>query len=215
MNPLFPSDNTRPVSRKRAMPTAATDRYNKTLDFIRSVLKFNAEVELQSTALNQQFGVSTSFLTALFKLNAVTRRRKQGKSYYYKALPKLETVTAQNISEELAKANKKDDPNEPVKPQPEELVKIAEANSANEPEPTNAIIQTDEKTDKTETYLIGLTGADNLSDMLYINLDKKPKDFDSAMTMINNMNCGPGQKIVLVSVVSVFEPIRKLEETTL
>ena len=74
MNPLFPSDNTRPVSRKRAMPTAATDRYNKTLDFIRSVLKFNAEVELQSTALNQQFGVSTSFLTALFKLNAVTRR---------------------------------------------------------------------------------------------------------------------------------------------
>ena len=130
-------------------------------------------------------------------------------------MPKLETVTAQNISEELAKANKKDDPNEPVKPQPEELVKIAEANSANEPEPTNAIIQTDEKTDKTETYLIGLTGADNLSDMLYINLDKKPKDFDSAMTMINNMNCGPGQKIVLVSVVSVFEPIRKLEETTL
>lgn len=185
------------VSPRRWFSKSALVRYEVALQDLREQLSTGEFVAIDPAEFSKKHKITSTFLYALFRMQAVDRMRKN-KLFHFKELPvlgELETRAIPDAIRDLAVLSEMEFNRKWHKTEAEEA----------EPETTEEKPQ--------ETYLVGLLSDGVLS--VHIKPEYRFSDYGTANDSLNNFTCNPGQKIVLVKVMDVVEPVRIMQQSTL
>jgi len=191
--PLFTPNPLAGQPHPKIIRSAAEQRYDEALDFLRLQLKKDSFELFSPAEFSNAFRISQSFTTALLRLKAVERKWIKPAGNYYKALDKLWTITSLDVLKECRRGNLKS----------RQTVKLSQCQSEDMPKQTPSNLS---------TFLVGLTENNNV----VISIDSKFDSVESeALKTVEGLNCTPGSKIILLKVVGVFEPKTVLQPASL
>ncbi|GAB4042527.1 hypothetical protein [Spirosoma litoris] len=201
--PLFTPNPSAGQPKTKIVRGNAIERYNEALEYLRIELSINYFKVISSAELANTFKISHSFLAVVASLGAVERRYKK-KTFHYRATSKLLEIDGKKVLDEKRVLF-------PNKPKPE-VEKVAEKVEPPKDIPTTHLAV--EATTRTvETYLIGVVE----NGVLTVDISNKftfeyPED---ASNQLRDFSCESGQKLALLKVIEVVEPVRVFQSSTL
>lgn len=110
-NSLFDKENARllmPVNQYGKYSNVSIKRHENAIDWLRAELANDKEILIESVTVAEKFMVGSAFLTSVFRLGALSRRRK-GKNFLYKRTTTLVDITGKMVIDETRGVNKSAD----------------------------------------------------------------------------------------------------------
>ena len=224
-----PQFTTADVVRAKIARSGWQGRYTEAIQYLREELKAGGWAPIRADEFAETFKITTSFLHLCVAIKAVEcTAKKKGQGKCYKALPKLATLTA----EELRNFRLSDFPNpEYVVPehlqnktaeQKQDFVNAMNSYSPSEASQTITLLEKDvvqelinlgELAAQTPTYLVG-TISDDLVFEAGVVEGHQFSSRENAEQFMVNFPAKPGRKIAIVQVIEVYESKLTLLPTT-